>query len=74
MFRPASTDAGRTPRWPLWYATTGEISAPGEVLHCVPYWGMTVKEFAKAVAARGLTIDSFRVAPRRETRETVPDS
>ncbi|TYB56834.1 hypothetical protein FXF51_42775 [Nonomuraea sp. PA05] len=71
---PASVTLGRPARAGEDYATTGEISAPGEVLHCVPYLRMTVGRLRGELAKRGMGIDSFRVGPRREVRSDVPDA
>ncbi|MFD1543807.1 hypothetical protein [Nonomuraea guangzhouensis] len=71
---PASVTLGRPAREGENYTTTGEISAPGEVLHCVPYMGMTVGRLRGELAKRGMGIDSFRVGPKREVRPDVPDA
>ncbi|MEV0145295.1 MULTISPECIES: hypothetical protein [unclassified Nonomuraea] len=71
---PNSVILGRPAREGENYTTTGEISAPGEVLHCVPYMRMTVGQLRGELAKRGLGIDSFRVGPKREVRPNVPDA
>ncbi|UBU13492.1 hypothetical protein [Nonomuraea gerenzanensis] len=70
---PAGVILGRPARDGENYATTGEISAPGEVLHCVPYLRMTVGQLRGELAKRGMDIDSFRVGAKREVRRDVPD-
>ncbi|MEW1841167.1 hypothetical protein AB0392_24765 [Nonomuraea angiospora] len=71
---PAGVTLGRPARAGEDYTTTGEISAPGEVLHCVPYMRMTIGRLRGELAKRGLEIDSFRVGPKREVRPDVPDA
>ncbi|SPL90061.1 unnamed protein product [[Actinomadura] parvosata subsp. kistnae] len=43
------------------YVWAGDVDAPGELLHCVPYRGMTVDRLRAVLAGRDGSIESFRV-------------
>ncbi|MGR6924368.1 hypothetical protein ACU635_59780 [[Actinomadura] parvosata] len=43
------------------YVWAGDVDAPDELLHCVPYRGMTVDRLRAVLAGRNASIESFRV-------------
>ncbi|WP_283135730.1 hypothetical protein [Rhizohabitans arisaemae] len=65
---------GRPPRPGEDYDGTGSIFAKGEILHCVPFVGMTVEKFTEVLSGKGVSIDSFRVTDESLERKTVPGS
>ncbi|PZG43444.1 hypothetical protein C1I98_18340 [Spongiactinospora gelatinilytica] len=54
------------------YEFSGRVDAAGELLHCVPFRGMTVDEVRGALAKRGGSIEEFRVGEKSEVAREVP--
>ncbi|GAA2325089.1 hypothetical protein GCM10010149_93090 [Nonomuraea roseoviolacea subsp. roseoviolacea] len=54
------------------YQSAGDADATGELLHCVPFRGMTVDEVRAALAERGGSIEEFRVGKKSERASQVP--
>ncbi|RBQ15558.1 hypothetical protein DP939_34865 [Spongiactinospora rosea] len=54
------------------YEFAGRVDAAGELLHCVPFRGMTVDEVRGALAERGGSIEEFRVGERSDRAREVP--
>ncbi|WP_327048595.1 hypothetical protein OG320_12340 [Microbispora sp. NBC_01189] len=56
------------------YVSAGTADAAGELLHCVPFRGMTVDDVRAALARRDGSIEDFRVGERSERARRVPGS
>ncbi|MDF5753293.1 hypothetical protein [Spongiactinospora sp. TRM90649] len=54
------------------YESAGDVDATGELLHCVPFRGMTVDKVRAALAERDGTIEEFRVSDRSKPAKQVP--
>ncbi|MEU1734177.1 hypothetical protein [Streptosporangium sp. NPDC020145] len=54
------------------YESAGDVDATGELLHCVPFRGMTVDEVRGVLAERDGSIEEFRVGKRSERAQQVP--
>ncbi|MDR8413731.1 hypothetical protein MTP10_33985 [Nonomuraea sp. 3-1Str] len=54
------------------YESAGDVDATGELLHCVPYRGMTVDEVRAVLAERDGSIEEFRVGKRSDRAQQVP--
>ncbi|WP_433222929.1 hypothetical protein [Microtetraspora malaysiensis] len=54
------------------YASAGDADATGELLHCVPFRGMTVDEVRAVLAKRDGSIEDFRVGERSDRAQQVP--
>ncbi|MBN6057160.1 hypothetical protein JYK22_34875, partial [Nonomuraea sp. RK-328] len=54
------------------YESAGDVDATGELLHCVPFRGMTVDETRAVLAERSGSIEEFRVGKKSERARQVP--
>uniref|UniRef100_UPI003F49B1E3 hypothetical protein n=1 Tax=Nonomuraea bangladeshensis TaxID=404385 RepID=UPI003F49B1E3 len=54
------------------YVSAGDAEATGELLHCVPFRGMTVDEVRAVLAERDGSIEEFRVGKRSDRAQQVP--
>ncbi|MER7132431.1 hypothetical protein [Streptosporangium saharense] len=54
------------------YESAGDVDATGELLHCVPFRGMTVDEVRAVLAGRDGSIAEFRVGERSDPAQHVP--
>ncbi|MFI6503093.1 hypothetical protein [Nonomuraea typhae] len=54
------------------YESAGQADATGELLHCVPYRGMTVDQVRAVLAERNGSIEEFRVGKASEPARQVP--
>lgn len=70
----AQIDFARPARPGERYRTAGDVDATGELLHCVPFRGMTVDEVRAALAERDGSIEEFRVGKRSDRAQQVPGS
>jgi hypothetical protein len=54
------------------YHAAGDVDATGELLHCVPFRGMTVDKARAVLAKRDGSIEEFRVGKRSDRAQQVP--